>query len=199
MRRDNSSRPSPSVPSQCSPEGGIRRSSMSMSVGLGSGNAPAKAARRRMNMVQTAAAQNSGPNRRARLTGVIATSSLMLSSSVAMTYPWVKHRVEHVDNEVHQHETTGDEQHHPLENNEVPGVDCPDEQPTEARQCENRLDNHRAANQAADVDAGDGDEGQRGRLQRVNKQDAGRLKSLCLGQCDVVLLQRRDHVGPQYA
>src|SRR2546423_11414420 len=80
----------------------MRRSSMSMSVGLGSGSRSANAAAARMKMVHAIAAQNSGPNRGARLTGVTATSSLMLSSSVAMTDPGIEHRIEHVDNEIHQ-------------------------------------------------------------------------------------------------
>ena len=40
------------------------------------------------------------------------------------------------------------------------------------------LDDHRAADQAADIDAGDGDQGQRRGLQGVHEQDARRLQSL---------------------
>src|SRR5665647_2492404 len=118
ISRANSSRPRPSVPSQCSADIGARRSSMSMSVGLGSGNRPANAAAAKMKLIQTIAAQNSGPSRRVRLIGLTATSPSMLSSSVAMTNPGIEDGIEQVDNEVHQHETAGDEQHHALQNDQ---------------------------------------------------------------------------------
>src|SRR5467141_3659076 len=115
MRRANSSRPSPSVPSQCRAEAGARRSSMSMSVGLGNGNTPTSPAAANMRMIQAIAAQNSGPSRRVRLTGLTATSSSMLSSSVAITDPGVEDGIEHVDNEVHDHKTCGDQDNHALQ------------------------------------------------------------------------------------
>src|SRR5205823_6509091 len=155
---------------------------MSMSVGLGNGSRSANAAAARMKMVQAIAAQNSGPNRGARLTGVTATSSFMLSSSVAMTDPGIEHRVEHVDNEVHQDKAAGDKQHHTLQNDEVPGVDCANEKPADAGQRENRLHNHGSANKPADVDSGDGDKSERRWLQRMYKKDARRLQSFGLGQ-----------------
>ena len=76
---------------------------MSMSVGLGNGNTPTSPAAANTRMIQAIAAQNSGPSRRVRLTGLTATSSSMLSSSVAITDPGVEDGVEHVDNEVHDH------------------------------------------------------------------------------------------------
>src|SRR4051794_41689114 len=94
---------------------------MSMSVGLGNGKRSANAAAARMKIVQTIAAQNSGPNRRARLTGVTAASSLILSSSVAMTDPRIEHGIRHVDNEVHQDEAAGANQQQPLHSDEAPG------------------------------------------------------------------------------
>src|ERR1700719_4726012 len=125
IRRESSSRPRPSVPSQCKAEVGARRSSMSMSVGLGSGSKLASAAAAKTTIIQTIAAQNSGPSRRVRATGLTATSSSTLSSSVAMTDPWIEDRVEHVDNKIHQHVAKGHKQHHPLQDDEIAGIDGP--------------------------------------------------------------------------
>src|ERR1700682_1628218 len=161
ISRASSSRPRPSVPSQCMADTGARRSSMSMSVGLGSGSRSASPAAAKTKIIQTMAAQNSGPNRRVRLTGLTATSVPMLSSSVAMSDPGIEDGVEQVDNEVHQYEAAGDEQHHPLQDDEVAGVDCADKKPADPRQCKNRLDDQGSADQAADVDPGDRDQGQR--------------------------------------
>src|ERR1700731_4834648 len=119
MSRANSSRPRPSVPSQCRADIGARRSSMSMSVGLGNGSRPASAATPKTKIIQAIAVQNSGPSRRVRGTGLTETSSSMLSSSVAMTDPGVEDGVEHVDDKIHQHVAKGHEQHHTLQDDEV--------------------------------------------------------------------------------
>src|ERR1700719_1522866 len=95
---------------------------MSMSVGLGNGNRLARAAAPKTKIIQPIAAQNSGPSRRTRGACVTATSSPMLSSSVAMTYPWIEDGIEHVDDEIHQHETGGDQQHHALQDDEIARV-----------------------------------------------------------------------------
>src|ERR1700692_3145716 len=95
---------------------------MSMSVGP-NGNRPAKAAAAKTRIIQAIAAQNSGPSRRVRLIAPAATCSSMPSSSVAMTDPGVEDSVEHVDNEIHQHIATSDEQHHALQDDQVAGED----------------------------------------------------------------------------
>ena len=61
------------------------------------------------------------------------------------------------------------------------------------------LDDQRAADQPADIDAGHRHQGERGRLQRMDQQDARRPQALGLGHGDVVLLQGGDHVGAQHA
>src|SRR3954447_15668830 len=134
---------------------------MSMSVGLGNGKKPASAAAATMKMVQAIAAQNSHPSRRDGVAGLSATCSSMLSSSVAMAYPGIENGIEHVDNKIHQHEPSGDEQHHSLQNDQIPGVDGRNEQPANSRQGEDGLNDQRPADQAADVDSGDRDQGER--------------------------------------
>src|SRR6476469_2787151 len=161
ISRASSSRPSPSVPSQCRAEAGARRSSMSMSVGLGNGSTPTSPAAANTRMIQPIAAQNSGPSRRLRLAGLTATSSSRLSSSVAMTDPVVEDGIEHVDNEVHDHKACGDQEHHALQDDQVSGIDRADKKPTNARQGKDCFHDQRAADQATDVDAGDSDECQR--------------------------------------
>src|SRR6267154_1865840 len=159
ISRASSSRPRPSLPNQCRADGGARRSSMSMSVGP-NGNRPAKAAAATTRLIQAIAAQNSGPSRRVRLIARTATSS-MPSSSVAMTDPGIEDGVEHIDNKVQEHEAGGDEQHDTLQNDQIPGVHRADQKPADPRKCENRLHDQGAADQAADIDAGDRHEGQR--------------------------------------
>src|SRR5205809_869139 len=83
--------------SQCRAEAGARRASMSMSVGLANGNRSASEAATNTKIVHAIAVQNSVPSRRVRLIGLTATSSSMLSSSVAMTDPGVEDGIEHVD------------------------------------------------------------------------------------------------------
>src|SRR5258708_21212394 len=113
-----------------------------MAVGLGNGNRLASPAGEKTKIIQPIAAQNSGPSRRVRLIGLTATSSSMLSSSVAMTDPGVEGGVEHVDNKVHQHVAKGYQQHHALQDDEVAGRDGADQQPADPRQRKDLLDNH---------------------------------------------------------
>src|SRR3978361_1583509 len=123
IRRASSSRPRPSVPSQCSIENGARRSSMSMSVGLGNGSTLAKIATANIRVIQPSENQNNRPSRRPRRAGSAETSSSIVSSSVAMTDPGIEDGIEQVDNEVHDHEARGHQQHHALQDDEVAGID----------------------------------------------------------------------------
>src|SRR5258708_34066857 len=151
---------------------------MSRSVGLGNGNTPTSPAAANMRMIQAIAAQNSGPSRRVRLTGLTATSWSMPSSSVAMADPRVEDGVEHVDNEVHDHEACGDQQHHALQDDQGTGIARADKKPGDSRQSKDRFDDHRAADQSPDVDSGYRDERQRRRFQGVHKKDARRFQPL---------------------
>ena len=57
-----------------------------------------------------------------------------------MADPRIEHGVEHVDDEVDDHEAGGHEQHDALQDHEVAGVDGADQQPADARQGEDGLD-----------------------------------------------------------
>src|SRR6187200_824218 len=140
MSRASSSRPRPSVPSQCRADAGARRSSISMSVGLGSGSRSANAEAATTATIQTIAAQNSGPSRRVRLTGLTTTSPSIPSSSVAMTNPGIEDGVEQVDDKVHDHEARGDQQHHALQDDQVAREDRADQEPTDPRQGKDGFD-----------------------------------------------------------
>src|SRR6266702_6276608 len=155
ITRDSSSRPRPSVPSQWSNENGARFSSMSMSVGLGSGSTSADIATANAKIIQPIAIQNSRPSRRPRRAGACPTPSSMLSSSVAMTDPRIESGVEHIDDEVDQHEARTDQQHHALQDDEIAGVDRADQQPADTRQRKNRLHDQRPADQSSDTNSGD--------------------------------------------
>src|SRR5262245_46228745 len=161
IRRETSSRPSPSVPSQCTAENGARRSSMSMAVGSGSGRIVAKIASAKTKIIQTIAAQNSMPSRLPLRAGAETASSARSSSSVAMTDPGVENGVEQIDDEVHDDETRGNQQHHALQHDEVTGEDRSDQQAANAGKRKDGLDDQRTTDQATDIDAGDGHQRQR--------------------------------------
>src|SRR5258705_4824599 len=174
ISRESSSRPSPSVPSQCAAENAARRSSMSISVGLGSGRKSAKIATANTSTTQPIAAQNSGPSLRPRFGGCTWSPSSSVSSSVAMTNPGVEDGVEQIDDEVHDDEAGSDQKHHALEDYEVAGADRADQKPADSGQRQHRLDNDAAADQPADIDAGDRHQRQRRRVQSMHDQDARR-------------------------
>src|ERR1043166_4487904 len=159
-------------------ENGARRSSMSMSVGLGSGSMGARIATANIKIIQPIAIQNSSPNRRPRFAGCAATPSSMVSSSVAMTNPGIEDGVEQIDDEVHDHEAGGNDQHHPLQDDEIAGIDRANQQPADPRQREDRLHDNGTADQSPDVDAGYRNERQRRWFQRMHEQNAGGLQSL---------------------
>src|SRR5215475_5650779 len=140
------SRPSWSVPSQCSALGGARRASMSMSVGLGMGSAPAKMAPSPITTIQAMATRNSAPNRRCLRTGETSAVSPSISST-AMANPRIEHGVEHVDDEVHDHEAGRDEQHDALQDDEIAGIDRSHQQAADAGQGKDGLDDQSAADQ----------------------------------------------------
>src|SRR3954451_3051945 len=137
---------------------------MSISVGLGSGSMSAKIAAANTSTIQPIAAQNSRPSRRPRLAGCAWILSSSVSSSVAMTDPGVENGVEQIDDEVHDDEAGGDQQHHALQDDEVARRNRADQEPADPRQREYCLDNDGAADQAADIDAGDRHQCQRRRL-----------------------------------
>src|SRR3954453_17975761 len=156
ISRASSSRPSPSVPSQCDILGAARRSSMSMSKGPCDSRTPAKIDTIATVTIQPTASQNKTPARRLRRTG-LATVSIS-NSSVALADPRIEHGIEQVDDEIHDHEACGHEQHHALQDDEIPVIERAHQQAADSRQSEDGFDDQRAADQPTDIDAGDGDE-----------------------------------------
>src|ERR1700674_5048114 len=136
--RDSMSRPRPSVPSQCCASGGMRRASISISVGLEIGRKFANVAARTTTAIQAAAAQNKLVRRRRGATAASSSAS-SVASNAAMADPRVEHGIEHVDREIQQHEAHGDEQHDPLQDDEVARIDGADQQPADAGQSGHRL------------------------------------------------------------
>src|SRR5438876_11849593 len=128
---------------------------MSISVELGSGRKSAKIATANTSTTQPIAAQNSGPSLRPRFKGWARISSSSVSSSVAMADPGVEDGVEQIDDEVHDDEAGGDQQHHPLQDDEIARGNRADQEPADSRQREDCLDNESAADQPADIDSGD--------------------------------------------
>src|SRR6516165_4906 len=100
-----------------------------MSDGLVSGSQSAAIAADPTIAIHPTASQNI---RRPRRAGVAATGSTS-TSSAAMADPRIENAIEHVDNEIHQYERRCDEQHDPLHDHKVAGVDRADQQPADPR------------------------------------------------------------------
>ena len=127
INRASMSRPSRSVPSQCATLGGARRASMSMSVGLGSGSRSASAAASTINPIQPSANQNSQPNlARPAHSSAAASAAPIAALLMRMAHPGVEHGIEHVDQEVDDHEARRHEQHDALQDHEIARVDGPE-------------------------------------------------------------------------
>src|SRR3954471_12843552 len=99
---------------------------MSISSGLCASHRSAKIQAITISAIQPAASQNRAPGRRLRPTGLTAMVS-MPRSSVAMADPRIEHGIEHVDDEIHEHETRGDEQHDALQDDEIAGIERADQ------------------------------------------------------------------------
>jgi len=90
--------------------------------------------------------------------------------------------------------------HHALQMIRSAGVDRADQQPPIPGSAKNGFDDQRAADQAADVDAGDGPQGSAmTAFNACTNRMRDAFNPLAFGQCDVVLLQGRDHVGTKHA
>src|SRR5262245_61193007 len=102
-----------------------------MSVGLGNGSTVAKIATANTKVIQPIAAQNSMPSRRPFRAGWLTASSATSSSSVAMANPGIENGVEQIDDEVHDDEARANQQHHPLQDDQVAREDRADQQPAD--------------------------------------------------------------------
>src|SRR5215510_11898849 len=159
IRRASVSRPSPSVPSQCSASGARRRPNRSMSLGLWIGSTLANTANASASAIQAMASQKRVP-RRLRPGETLETLASVPMSRTAMANPRIEYGVEHVDGKIHQDETDSHEQDNTLQDYEVARIDGPNEQSPDSRQREDRLDDHRPANQPPDVDPGECHQGE---------------------------------------
>src|SRR4030095_14465800 len=120
---------------------------MSIAAGAGIASTVAKIATAKTKTIQPIAAQNSQPSRLPLRAGWETASSARSSSSVAMTDPGIEDGVEHIDDEVHDDETRGNQQHHALQDNEVAREDSADQQAADAGKRKDGLDDQRAADQ----------------------------------------------------
>src|SRR3954447_11183571 len=112
-----------------------------------------------------------------------------------MSDPWVEDGVEDVDEEVHEHVAEGEDRHVTLQRDVLaPHDGVVDEEP-HAVDVEDDLDDHGAADQRADVEAGDGEQREARGAQRVPPQDASGAEPLRTRHRDEVFLERGDHVA----
>src|SRR5215472_9135376 len=199
IRRERISRPKVSVPRRWAALGPARRAIRLILLGSSSGRSPASKARPATSVIHAAASQKIGPRPRRRRGVALTPSARSLASSAAMSNPWIERDVEQVDDDVDEDEGDRDKQNGALQHDEVPCIDRVDDEPSDARQREYRLDHDCATDKAPDVETDHRDEGKRRRLQCMDEKDAPRLEAF--GPChgDIVLLERGDHVAAQHA
>src|SRR5262245_55087596 len=197
--RESWSRPSESAPSGCSAEKPAKRSITLGRLGSGSGSRVAKIAQNTTVTSQATASQKATPffpparrnRQRRRARGPLPAGAGMTSRdgssstprprtrsaasssgcSAAIANPRVENRVEDVDDEVDDDEGDGDHQGAPLDHDEVSLEDGVNQQPTHPGQGEQRLDDHRPADDGGHLQTDHGHQRERAGSQGVAKQD----------------------------
>src|SRR5688572_2295473 len=147
MIRDSMSRPRLSVPSRYSADGGLRRWINSCAAGSGRPSQSALIARKATSTVQPSGSASAQLSRRPRLATVAGSAA-----EADIAHPRIEHGIEHVDQEVDEHEARGDERYRALHQDQVAIEDTAQQQPADAGQREDLLDDHRAADQPADIE-----------------------------------------------
>src|SRR5579863_9416034 len=104
-------------------------------------------------------------------TGVASVTS---GSGAAIPDPWVEYRVRDVREEVAEHGHEREDQRDPLDQGQVVVADPGKQVVADALHLEDRLDDGRRADQPAQVQPDDGDEGEHGVPQRVPDEDPPR-------------------------
>src|SRR5438128_2246025 len=117
-------------------------------------------------------------------------------SGAATTDPRIDELIAQVDEGVDEQVRGGEDQHRTLQHGIVLLRDGLRDQPPDPGQREHLLDDHRAANEPAQVDAGQRDQRERRGTQRFAHQDVARRQTARFRSEDEILLQRGEHVGP---
>src|SRR5690606_23952755 len=92
-------------------------------------------------------------------TGAAALPPEGATGTSAIADPRVDGGVEHVDDQVDEHELDGEHQQQPLDHGVVAGVDRLDQQPAETVEVEHRLDDDGAGQQEPELQPDDGEHG----------------------------------------
>src|SRR5277367_816631 len=199
------------VPSQCPGEnGGSLLTMMFPLVGEGSvttSGSRKQTASSRMRTPAGTQSRSARPSRCARSRralmregsgGGTGVASVASGNGAAIPDPWVEYRVGQVGQEVAEQGHERENQRDALDEGRVVVGDAGQQVVADALHLEDRLDDGRRADQAAEVQPDDGDEVERGVSQRVPDQDPPRRYALRLRGDDVVLaLHLLDDVGPQ--
>src|SRR5262245_51883739 len=181
MTRDRTSRPSTSVPNQCSALGGDLMLAQSITSGAGRPRNGAKPASRTTSASQASGTQNSMPSRlRGSLRALRVSAASRLASGRAVstmggsahTHARIEQTVGDVDQEIDEHEAHGDECHAALNHHEITRVDGTDQKTADAGNAEDLLYDDRATHQATDLEAEQSHHRERRRPERVREEDA---------------------------
>src|SRR5512143_618215 len=162
--RERISRPRESAPSRWCAPGGARISTRSWSSGAGNGSQSAKTAAAN-HAIGTQRRRAATIERRRARASARAIALAASTASAAMTDPGIDELVKHVDGGIDQHEHEGDDQHHPLDDEDLFLKDRVDQELADSGQCEEDFDDYGTADQTAHVDADNGDQVDRGRTQ----------------------------------
>src|SRR5256885_8984745 len=102
-------------------------------------------------------------------------------------------RVEDVHDQVRQDVADGEEEHHALDDEEIPAEDGVDHQPADTGQGKERLGDDGVAEEAADLESDHGDDGDERVLEGVLGNDHSLAEALGLRRAHVVLAQHFEH------
>src|ERR1051326_3935199 len=107
--------------------------------------------------------------------------------------------IHQVHGQIDQTENQSDEQHPTLHNGVIAIADAVEQEAAHARQRENRLDNHRAAEQVADLHADDGQHRNECVFQRMPIQHTAIAQAFGIRGADVVLAEHLQQAGADHA
>src|SRR5690348_8365807 len=210
MTRARRSRPSSSVPSRW-PAVGPRRGALSpMASGSWSGRTLAASAARMISATQPIEIQKPAPSRFATKTGSAGPTAPLTAPGIAAigaaaattasvsrgsdgesrtADPGIQERVEQVDEQVDDDETAGHQHGRGRHDQVVARVDGVDREQPQPGHLEDVLDDERAADQRAHVQAADRDQGERRGPERVAQEDPPGGQALGTRHRDEVLLE----------
>src|SRR5579859_4056616 len=184
------SRPRSSVPNQCPGDGPWSRSRITTAIGsvLASTGASAAIAKRRAKSVRPAMALGEDAKRPARTSHRRCTREVAgRRGTLGVADTRIEPRIQHIHDEVAREVGDRDEQHGPLDHREVAHEDRLHRELPETRPAEDRLDDERAAEEAAELQPDERDDRDERVLEGVADDHGALAQALRPGGAQIIL------------